>query len=348
MRERTNLRPLALAALLAALLLPLVSSAQEDINSFKVGERVEYKDSSYPESWKEGTVVKVQPEYKQVVVRWDPRADYPSYTHDGVSTYEQAYSISDVRHIKARTAERAAPTGGGNIDAPAGGNDGETNNRPEKAPVAAAAGTGTGLMTKQEILGYMRTHGYSNGQPKKDPQVCKDLIEQIKRRGVRERLEVGKDDLSPIYANGCATFDTDVAQATSYNIGPPTTLDWLKGTWNMTVTGGTVDTAPGDGYIYRRNESFAKLGFLTINANGTYTWKVDPSDPPSKYVHGTWRKATPEEMKLQGGAGVVLQKAAEGRDWIAYKYMDPFSKADRIDVQDLQYRGSYRRIGWRR
>ena len=38
--------------------------------TFKVGERVEYKDKSYPtEVWREGTVVKVSPEYNQVVVR---------------------------------------------------------------------------------------------------------------------------------------------------------------------------------------------------------------------------------------------------------------------------------------
>jgi hypothetical protein len=116
----------------------------------------------------------------------------------------------------------------------------------------------------------------------------------------------------------------------------------------MYVVGGTVDTAPGDGYIYRKNESIAKLGFLTIDAGGTYTWKVEPSDPPARYVRGTWRKATAAEMRLQGGAGIVLQNAAEGRDWIAFKYQTRVpNKSERIDVQDLQYRGAHRRIGWR-
>jgi hypothetical protein len=171
----------------------------------------------------------------------------------------------------------------------------------------------------------------------------------IKQRGVEEQLDVHKDDLSPFADNGCYNErSTDVVGASQSNIGAPTTMDWLNGTWVMYVIGGTVDTAPGDGYIYRKNESLAKLGFLTIDGGGTYTWKVDPTDPPAKYVKGTWRKATPEEMRVQGGAGLVLQHAAEGADWIVFKYMDPFNKADRVDVEHMQYRGAYRRIGWRK
>ena len=207
---------------------------------------------------------------------------------------------------------------------------------------------GVGLMTKDEILGYMRTHGFVNGVAKYDAQVCKDLIEQIKRRGVKEKFAIGKNDLSPIYSNGCGTPDTDVTGAVEYNVGPPTTVAWLSATWLMYVIGGTVDTAPGDGYIYRTNESIGKLGFLAIGGNGTYTWKIYPDDPPAKYVKGTWRNATRQEMNLQGGAGIVLQNGPESTDWIVYKYMlpDP-SKADRLDVQDLVYRGGHRRIGWR-
>lgn len=335
MRVRINLLRGALAALFILALMPIESRAQDDEN-FKVGERVEYKDSSYPESWKEGTVIKVHPEYKQVVVRWDPRPDYPAYTHNGVSTYEQAYSYTDVRHIKARTEEKTATNNSGNANEPVNGNNEkkETANKAE----APGAGGGKGLMTKEEILGYMRTHGYINGQPKHDPQVCKDLVEQIKRRGVVAPIIPG-DDSSFINANGCANAEaTDVVGATGDNIGPPTKLDWLMGTWNMTVSTVTTYSA-----------SFAKLGFLTINANGTYIWKVDPLDPPAKYVHGNWRKATPDEMGSYGGAGIVLQKGPEDTDWIVFKYMDQFNKADRIDVRSLQNRGMHsRRIGWRR
>lgn len=338
---QTNFHRIGFAILIISVLLPIQSWAQDDVNSYKVGERVEYKENSYPEVWKEGTVIKVYPEYKQVVVRWDPNANYPH-------GYEQAYGIGEVRHVKARAAEKPAPDKGGNKNAPVNRNNNGAKDKTEKAE-ATGAPNGTGLMTKQEIIGYMRSHGYANGQPKHDPQVCKDLVEQIKRRGVQERLEPGKDDLSPFADNGCYNERaTDVVEATKSNLGTPITLDWLSGTWVMYVVGGTVDYAPGNGYIYRKNESLAKLGFLTINSDGAYTWKVNPSDPPAKYVRGRWRKATPEEMGLQGGAGIVLQKAAEGADWIVFKYMDPFNKADRVEVEHIQYRGSYRRIGWRR
>jgi hypothetical protein len=315
----------------------LQSFAQD--NNYRVGERVEYKDRSYPEVWKEGTIVRVAPEYNQVIVRWDPRDDYPSYTRNGVSTYEQAYNFSDVRHISNRTNNTTANPQAVRANVPT-----TVRMTPAAANVAS-----TGPMSKQEIIGYMRSHGYANGRPIHSAQVCRDLVELIKRQGVQERLEVGKDDLSPFADNGCYNEQaTDVVAASKTNIGAPTTLDWLDGAWIMYVVGGTVDTAPGDGYIYRKNESLAKLGFLTIHGDGTYTWKVNPTDPPAKYVSGTWRRATAAEMNLQGGAGIVLQHAAEGADWIVFKYMDPINKADRIEVEHIQYRGSYRRIGWRK
>lgn len=340
MKSRTGLRRIALAVLMAALL-PLQAWAQDDVSTYTVGERVQYKERSYPEVWKEGTVIRVDPQYKQVIVRWDPNPNYPS-------GYEQAYNMSDVRHVKARAAEKPAPDAGGEMNAPADRNGNGAKDKTERAAATAAA-NGAGLMTKQEIIGYMRAHGYANGQPSHDPQVCKDLVEQIKRRGVVARLEPGKDDLTPFADNGCYNERaTDVVEATKWNLGAPTTINWLAGTWDLTVFGDAIYSAPGDGYIYRQGEKTGKLGSLTINADGTYVWRVAPADPPAKYVRGAWRKATAQEMDLQGGTGIVLLKAAEGADWKVSKYMDPFNKADRVEVEHLNSGGSYRRIGWRR
>ena len=236
-------------------LLPIQSLAQDDGRSYTVGERVEYRDTPYSQVWWPGTIVKLYPpEYKQVLVHWDPRANSPTFTRNGVSLYEAGYNMDMVRHMKARTADKPEV-------------------KTDQAKQAYIQG-GVGLMTKDEILGYMRTHGFVNGVAKYDAQVCKDLIEQIKRRGVKEKFAIGKNDLSPIYSNGCGTPDTDVTGAVEYNVGPPTTVAWLSATWLMYVIGGTVDTAPGDGYIYRTNESIGKLGFLAIGGNGTYTWKI--------------------------------------------------------------------------
>ncbi|WP_031499914.1 hypothetical protein [Bryobacter aggregatus] len=84
--------------------------AQSD---FKTGDRVEYRDSPSSQKWWSGTIVKLLPEYKQVVVRWDPRADYPAYTHNGVSTYEQGYNVSEVRHPGAHSGNQPAPAAAG-------------------------------------------------------------------------------------------------------------------------------------------------------------------------------------------------------------------------------------------
>ena len=315
--------------------------AQQTIQ-FKAGDRIEYKDKSYPtEVWKQGTVVRVMPEYNQVLVRWDPRDDYPSYTHNGVSIYEQAYNMDSVRPIKPRTMDKPQANDAG---ANATGN-GANKTQPvtDRAPNINADG---GLMSKQEILGYMKTHGYANGQPKHDLQVCKDLIEIMKKRGVQEPLRAGTDDLSPINDNGCAGgLNTDVTEASVSNLGVPPTINWLAGTWTLTVFGDTVYSAPGDGYIYKQGPKTGTQGSLTISANGSYIWNDGKGQP----VKGAWRYATSEEMKMQGGAGIVLQRAAQGRDWLVFKYQSRVAnKSERVEVEDLQYGGSSRWIGWRK
>lgn len=324
------------------LLLAVAAMAQQP--TYKVGDRIEYKDKSYPtEVWKEGTVVKVMPEYKQVLVRWDPRDDYPSYTHNGVSTYEQAYGTDNVRPIGRKTENQTGANGGagGNNAAKPGNETKPVNETPRPANAA-----GGGLMSKQEIIGYMKTHGYANGQPKKDLQVCRDLIEMMKKRGVQEPLRAGTDDLEPINANGCAGgLNTDVTEASVANLGVPPTINWLAGTWTLTVFGDTVYSAPGDGYIYKQGPKTGTQGLLAIGANGTYVW----NDGKGQLIKGTWRYATPEEMKMQGGAGIVLQRAAQGRDWIVFKFQSRVpNKSERVEVEDLEYRGQSRWIGWRR
>jgi hypothetical protein len=294
------------ALLIVSLTTLAIGSVAAQQPQFTVGERVEYKDKSYPtEVWKEGTITKVMPEYHQVVVRWDPREDYPSYTHDGVSTYEQGYSMNDVRPIMPSDGTAAAN--------PPNQTDGS---QPKPDAGDANNTTDSGLMSKQEIVDYMKTNGYVNGEPKHDVQVCKDLIELMKKRGVREAVNAGTDDANVINANGCAGhWSTDVVEASVRNQGPPATINWLAATWILTVFGDTVYSAPGDGYVYKQGPKTGTQGSLTISANGSYTW----NDGKGQVLKGTWRNATAEEMQTQGGTGIVLLHAAQGRDWLAYK-----------------------------
>ena len=57
-------------------------------------------------------------------------------------------------------------------------------------------------------------------------------------------------------------------------------------------------------------------GVLTVSPNGTYTWQAYKNDAPAQLLRGTWRKATPTEMRYQGGDGIVLLKAKSGWDWV--------------------------------
>jgi hypothetical protein len=338
--KKMTLRLLVFAVFVASLIPSSVRVASAQNEVFQVGEKVEFKPNQFQDVWEEGTIVKVYPPtgqgLKQVLIRH--KSPYnPQYFP------EEAYDVKFVRHLDAHPANHPA--------APVENKNGtkQENGQEAKQPPANAKPEARGVMPKAEIIGYMRAHGYANGRPKHDGQVCRDLIAQIKRRGVEQRLEVGKDDLSPFADNGCfGAEDTDVVKATQLNIGPPTTLGWLYGTWGMTLYSGPNKYVDRESRTVTTVDAFAKLGSLTIKGDGTYVWRINPSDPPAKYVKGRWRKATAQEMGLQGGAGIVLQKAADGADWIAFKYMDPFNKAERIDVQHLQYRGAYRRIGWRK
>ena len=319
-----------LAGALAGLLLPALAPAQ----SYHAGDHVEFKPNQFQEIWEEGVIVKVLPEsspgLRQVVVRHVHPSPYnPTYYP------EEAYSVQFVRPAGSAAGAPAEPVDEANASNAA--NARKEANATSAANAAAPADTalpaGAGPMTRQEILAYLRSHGYANGQPRHDVAPCRAIIEAIRRRGVVERLEAGRDDLAPIADNGCfGAQDTDVVAATQANLGAPTTPDWLAGTWVLYVVGGTVDTAHDDGWVYRRNESIAKFGFVEIAADGTYTWKLEPDDPPARYLHGRWRPATRAEMGLQGGAGIVLQHAAEGADWIAFKYMDPHNPAERFEL----------------
>jgi hypothetical protein len=84
------------------------------------------------------------------------------------------------------------------------------------------------------------------------------------------------------------------------------------------------------------------IGALTIKADGTYVWKATAKDSTS----GKWRKATKEEMKDQGGDGIVLLKAKGGEDWIVMHDRWTKLKGNWINIHQLNWRQIKER-GWR-
>jgi hypothetical protein len=332
---------LAFAVLITMTMLSMQSRAnislslQDEAQTYKVGEKVEYWNH-YTDKWEEGTIIKVYPEYNQVVIRQKPDQFFPKGE-------EKAFSMKDVRHIQAHQANEPPPDRDKNAPADERATGAGKKAEADKLTVPDVAG-GQGLMTREEIINYLRARLPNGTDAANAEEVRRQLIEEIKRRGVNFH------EKSPgeIYTVGGYSVKNNIPDAINSNLGAPVSQDWLMGTWTMYVYGlNNKYVELNSGRVITR-DAVAKLDFLTINPDGTYIWKVEPTDPPAKYVKGTWRKATKEEMGLQGSAGIVLQKAAEGADWIVMKYMSPNVKTDNIEVEHIQYRGAYRRVGERR
>ncbi len=103
------------------------------------------------------------------------------------------------------------------------------------------------------------------------------------------------------------------------------------GAWNLGKTGAAVDYTRNN-RVYRQGEiGVANVGTLSLNANGTYVWKSATAQSTS----GQWRKATKEEMKSQGGDGIVLLKAKSGYDWIVTKNRATTLKGEWIFISEL-------------
>lgn len=204
--------------------------------------------------------------------------------------------------------------------------------------------TGTGLVSKQEILSYITTHGMLNGHYTQDPQVCQAVAQAIKARGADFRWTY--NGVEPVTSASCVIGKWPVDSAVKLNYGPPKQLGWLMGKWSLGIIAPTVDSIHPDGWVWRREEYGVRSGFVRINPDHTFVWQIFPNDPPSKQIKGIWRLATDDEMGLQGGAGNVLQRGESNYDWIAFPWAGSVNH-DMIDVQNLQYRGAQRRLGSR-
>ncbi len=208
--------------------------------------------------------------------------------------FERAYSFDEIRHVGAATKPKApAPKPAGTAPAP---------------PLR-----GGGLLSQVDILNYLRTR--LGDQPFLHPDreaIRKELGELIKQRGVNFRYENLSDFSNQLGKYGASS---EVIFPIQDNYGLPTKQAFLMGTWGMDIIGAPVTVTRGD-KVYRQGELGAKGGVLTITPNGTYTWQAYNKDTPDQLIRGSWRKATPTEMRYQGGDGIVLLKAKSGWDWV--------------------------------
>ena len=267
---------------------------------FKPGDKLEYKASNWPEKWEAGTVVKMLPGGTQVLIREKPN----EFFKDG---FERAYNLAEVRR-GATPPPNNPPANPVPRNAPP--------DRPDNVPAAdnkQRNAPGGPLMTKEEILNFLSARlGDKPFQHPEREKIRKELGEMIKQRGVNFRYETLSD-----FANQLGKFGatSEITFPINDNFGLPTRQGWLIGSWSMDIIGATVDYTRNN-RVYRQGEMGAKGGRLTINADQTYVWQAYANDPPAKHIKGTWRAATPEEMKYQGGDGIVLLAAKSSWHWI--------------------------------
>ncbi|MCG3195209.1 MAG: hypothetical protein DIJKHBIC_04484 [Thermoanaerobaculia bacterium] len=192
-------------------------------------------------------------------------------------------------------------------------------------------------MSQQEILDYLKTRIGSDPwrHPKKAETVA-GLAALIRKRGVNFRYQTGSDFSKRLVDSG--GNESTIPFAIQDNFGPPNTVGWLHGTWNLIKIAPAVDYEKG-GWIYRRMEFGATNGTLRIRPDGTYDWNG---------VKGKYRVATEDESALsyRGGGALILLAAKTGYDWIVLKDRKPES-GDWIDVQEYKSRGTLQEHGTR-
>lgn len=80
----------------------------------------------------------------------------------------------------------------------------------------------------------------------------------------------------------------------------------LSGSWDLFVPGGFNTYSVGGGMQTTQYTPGAGGDVLTINSNGTYSWK----DVGGKVIKGTW---------VKDGSGLLLQQAEYGWDWSVFE-----------------------------
>lgn len=307
----------------------LSPSAMAQADKYKPGDKIEYLESPFKGIWEQGVYVDATPGGKQPIIRLKPNEFYK----DGAQTAYDWERIRPFNPAAKPATDTPATTAAKGGPAP----QPQTMPRPvatAPAPTALPTGNAGGLMTQEEVLGFLKTR--LGDQPFAHPQreqIKKELAETIKRRGLNFRYQTLSDFSNALGKYGASSEITFPLQA---NYGPPTKQSWYIGKWGLSKIGATVDRKGNDGYIYRQTEIGVKdVGSIAISADGKYTWHIDV---PKGVAQGAWRKAKPEEMPYQGGDAIVLLKAKGGVDWIVHQDRVTELKGDWVNIAQLDYR----------
>jgi hypothetical protein len=186
---------------------------------------------------------------------------------------------------------------------------------PLKPVISGATAPGGEPLAEDEIKRFIldRVGDRPFDDPAKLRQTILELDALVKKRGTKFLYNTGLNEFGAwLSAHGFSAIGP-----INHNFGPPNDQNWLFGSWVTSKTGLPVQWVEGDRLITWLEIGAANTGVVTIYSNGTYRWQTDSAQG---IIVGKWRAATVEEMGDQGGAGVVLEKAKNGVEWVAYKY----------------------------
>jgi hypothetical protein len=301
--------PLLLACLATCSFLTIAALAQD---SFRPGEIVLLNRYGTPEEVK---VIKQDASGVQVLIKdWQDGTFKP----DGYSRYFTPSQLS--------RREGSQPATTGRVQEAAGYSSSSTVGRTNASGPSPSAGLGgIGPLSKQQIIDYLKARIGTNGPHPRKEEVIKAICQEIKERGVNFKYKY-TDVTDFIQAGG----ETTVGYTVQDNYGEPVKQPWYFDEWDLwfTSTAGFMPSL----------DSGAKFGFLAIEPNHKYLWKIHADDPASKWIDGNWREATPVELKYQGGPGIVLLDGEQGFDWIVHKDQTAERGQEWINIADLETR----------
>lgn len=101
---------------------------------------------------------------------------------------------------------------------------------------------------------------------------------------------------------------------------------WFVGDWKVSVPVSMGTTTKAGGRQYQTVTGGMVLPPLRINADGTYSWKVDDNGD-TRVLEGHWA-ARPD------APGVILKGGAEGADWVVYNSTDNVTDRDEIHLSN--------------
>lgn len=322
MTKKTILQRIgSLILITIALLFIADNQAFAQKKDYKPGEKIEYLAETYPkEVWEEGVFVRPNSDGRQPIIRQKPN----EFNKGG---FETATDWEKIRPLgtKKTIADNEQKT---------------ENTKNNQNTTETTKDFGSGLMTQADVLSFLQKKlGDNSSQTPRGEEIKKELVEMIKARGLDFRFETNSDFYSKL---GKYALTSDVTFPLRYNYGAPTKESWLTGSWQLSKTGAAVDYEKNN-RIYRQGEiAVGGVGALTIKADGAYVWNAGAKDS----TNGKWRKATKEEMREQGGDGIVLLKAKGGEDWIVMQDRNTTLKGDWINITQLNWRQIKER-GWR-